>query len=67
VGGGESDTFVSVEKRMIIRERLHECCSFLRDVGVVTHLRAEYSRFQETLVPYSVNSAVLLNLQLVDA
>jgi hypothetical protein len=66
VGGGEGDTFISVEKRMIIRERLHERCSFLRDVRVVTHLRAEYSRFQETLFAPPMNSAVLFNLELVD-
>lgn len=66
VGGSEGDTFVSIEKRMITRERLHERCGFLGDVRVVTHLRAEYSRFQEALIAHSMSSAVLLDLQLVD-
>jgi len=32
VGRDEGDRFVPVEKRMIIRERLHERWSFLHDV-----------------------------------
>lgn len=62
VGGGEGDRFVPVEKRMIIRERLHERWSFLRDVPVVTNLRAEYSRFRETLIDSSDGKPPSLHL-----
>ena len=57
---------VSVEKRVIVRQRFHESCSFLGHTVVIAGLRAEYSGFQQPAVSNTIDATVLIDLLLVD-
>lgn len=56
VCGGESDPFVAVNKRMIIRQRLHQSCRLFENVVVVAALRPKGSSFNGTQVPDSCST-----------
>jgi len=54
----EGDSFVAIEKGMIISQGFHQRCRFLRNRVVVPDLRTEYRRFKKLLVSQSVDPAV---------
>ena len=66
VCGCKSDPFVSVEKRVIVRQRFHESCSFFGHAVVIAGLRVEYGGFQQTAVSNITDPTILINLLLVD-
>ena len=66
VRGCKGYALVSVEKRVIVRQRFHERRGFLSHTVVIASLRAEYRGFQQTAVSNAVGPAVLIDLLFVD-
>ena len=57
----ETDSFVAVEKGMVVGERLHQRGGFVNQVVVVSALRTKDGSFQEPPVSKPMNSAKLLD------
>jgi hypothetical protein len=66
VRGCEGHAFVSVEKRVIVRQRFHESSRFLSHAVVIADLRPEYRGFQQNAVSNTTGSTVLIDLLFVD-
>lgn len=57
VGRSQADSFIAIEKGMVVRERLHESRGFVNEVVVVPVLRTEDGRFKQAMVAKAVNAA----------
>lgn len=66
VRGRKGYAFVSVEERVIVRQRFHESRRFLSHTVVIASLRAEYRGFQQTAVSNTIDPTVLIDLLFVD-
>ena len=64
--GRKSYALVSVEKRVVIQQRLHKSRSFLRHTVVIAYLRAENGGFQQTTVSKTIASTVMIDLLFVN-
>jgi hypothetical protein len=66
VCGRKGYALVSVEKRMVVRQRFHESRRFLSHAVVIASLRAEYRGFQQTTLSNTIDPTVLIDLLFVD-
>ena len=66
VCGRKGCALVSVDKRVVVRQRFHESRRFLRHAVVIASLRAEYCGFQQTSVSNTIDPTVLIDLLFVD-
>lgn len=63
--GGDSDTLVTVNERVIHHERVHQCRRLRRDVGIQIlaaecHRGSRHRRFESPLVTHSGRAAEIL-------
>src|SRR2546425_2098905 len=66
MSSGESDALVAVDEWVIVGKRFHQCCGFLGDSAVVPDLWAEDGGLEESLIPESMGTAVLVDLLVMD-
>jgi hypothetical protein len=66
VCGRKGCALVSVDKRVVVRQRFHESRRFLRHAVVIASLRAEYCGFQQTSLSNTIDPTVLIDLLFVD-